>query len=38
VPLAWREKLGYRFGDLSFNLYWTTTAAFLAALERQGRT
>ena len=25
------EKLGYGFGDLGFNLYWTTIASFLAA-------
>ncbi|MEM1412444.1 MAG: glycoside-pentoside-hexuronide (GPH):cation symporter [Pseudomonadota bacterium] len=29
--LRWREKLGYGFGDLGFNLYWTTIASFLAA-------
>ena len=31
VQLRWREKLGYGFGDLGFNLYWTTIASFLAA-------
>jgi glycoside/pentoside/hexuronide:cation symporter, GPH family len=31
VKLAWREKLGYGFGDFGFNLYWTTIASFLAA-------
>lgn len=31
VRLAWPEKLGYGFGDLGFNLYWTTIASFLAA-------
>lgn len=25
------EKLGYGFGDVGFNLYWTTIASFLAA-------
>ena len=29
--LSWREKLGFGFGDLGFNLYWTTIASFLAA-------
>ena len=29
--LRWREKIGYGFGDLGFNLYWTTIASFLAA-------
>lgn len=31
AELRWREKLGYGFGDLGFNLYWTTIASFLAA-------
>jgi GPH family glycoside/pentoside/hexuronide:cation symporter len=31
VRLSWGEKLGYGFGDLGFNLYWTTIASFLAA-------
>ncbi|MFK7887321.1 MAG: MFS transporter [Gammaproteobacteria bacterium] len=31
IVLSWREKLGYGFGDLGFNLYWTTIASFLAA-------
>jgi len=31
VRLKWGEKLGYGFGDLGFNLYWTTIASFLAA-------
>jgi len=29
--LGWGEKLGFGFGDLGFNLYWTTVASFLAA-------
>ncbi len=29
--LSWGEKLGYGFGDLGFNLYWTTIGSFLAA-------
>ena len=31
VRLRWGEKLGFGFGDLGFNLYWTTIASFLAA-------
>lgn len=31
VKLGWGEKIGYGFGDLGFNLYWTTIASFLAA-------
>ncbi|MFK8014623.1 MAG: MFS transporter, partial [Gammaproteobacteria bacterium] len=31
ITLRWREKIGYGFGDLGFNLYWTTIASFLAA-------
>jgi glycoside/pentoside/hexuronide:cation symporter, GPH family len=31
AQLKWSEKLGYGFGDLGFNLYWTTIASFLAA-------
>lgn len=31
ASLRWREKLGYGFGDLGFNLYWTTIQSFLAA-------
>ena len=31
VTLRWGEKIGYGFGDLGFNLYWTTMASFLAA-------
>ena len=31
TTLGWGEKLGYGFGDLGFNLYWTTIASFLAA-------
>jgi GPH family glycoside/pentoside/hexuronide:cation symporter len=31
VRLGWGEKLGFGVGDLGFNLYWTTTASFIAA-------
>ena len=31
VRLSWTEKLGFGFGDVGFNLYWTTIASFLAA-------
>lgn len=29
--LKLKEKIGYGFGDLGFNLYWTTISSFLAA-------
>lgn len=31
AKLGWGERIGYGFGDLGFNLYWTTIASFLAA-------
>lgn len=31
AKLGLGEKLGYGFGDVGFNLYWTTIASFLAA-------